>query len=175
MVDEYRQPHVVNLRGDSDVGVDPGVRVSEVMAHPVITIEANASLAEARDRLHQGGVHHLVVVDRGRMIAVVSDRDLLRALSPFLGTIGEQTRDTRTLLRPVFQVATYHPITIRADASLYDAAALMLEHGISCLPVLDRAEALVGLVTTRDLMRGMVSCLLPAATDEGSAQLGEIA
>ncbi len=144
---------------DAERVPDDMVRIVHVMSHPVMTIEANASLAAARDLLHEHGVHHLVVLDRGQMIAVISDRDVLRALSPFLGTIGEQTRDTRTLLKPVYQLATYHPVTVRDDATVAEASALMLNHEISCLPVLDAGGRLVGVVTTRDLMRGMLGGL----------------
>jgi acetoin utilization protein AcuB len=147
---------------------EPGAgAIAAIMTPHPLTIEANASLFEARDLLQRHRVHHLLVVDRGRVVAVLSDRDLLRAMSPFLGTIGEQQRDSHTLMRPVFQLATYHPVTVRTDASVYEAAALLLEHGISCLPVVSPSGDVVGVVTSRDLVRGLLACALPAAGEEG--------
>lgn len=95
---------------------------------------------------------------------MLSDRDIIRAISPFLGTIVEQARDAHTLLRPVIQIATFHPVTVHRSASIYEATALLLDRGISCLPVVDDAGRIVGIVTSTDLMRGMLSCRLPAAS-----------
>jgi acetoin utilization protein AcuB len=102
-----------------------------------------------------------VVTNGGNPVAVVSDRDILRALSPFLGTIVELPRDQHTLLRPVLQVATFHPISVHRTASIYEAAAVLLDRGISCLPVVDDWGRITGIVTSSDLMRGMLSCRLP--------------
>ena len=135
--------------------------VGAVMSSPVVTIEAEASLLTARDLLHSNGVHHLLIVAERKPVAVVSDRDVLRAISPFLGTIGEQPRDSDTLLKPVFQVATYHPITIGTEASVLEAAAMLIDRHISCLPVVDERGLVVGIVTSNDLMRGMLACALP--------------
>lgn len=139
----------------------PDLAVADVMSVPLITIEAEVSLAQARDLLEQHHCHHLVVTNGGDPVAVVSDRDIIRALSPFLGTIVEQPRDQHTLLRPVLQVATFHPVTVHRGASIYEAAATLLDRGISCLPVVDDAARIIGIVTSSDLMRGMLSCALP--------------
>jgi acetoin utilization protein AcuB len=139
------------------------------MSRRLITVDAGASLAEARQLLHSHGVHHLLVTSNGRVVAVLSDRDLLRNLSPFLGTIGEQPRDTHTLTRPVLQLATYRPATIRTGATIYEAAAMMLDRGVSCLPVEDGSGNVVGVLTTRDLVRGLLACALPLNEMPGNA------
>jgi acetoin utilization protein AcuB len=143
--------------------------VASVMSTRVLTIEPNATLLAARDMLHREHVHHLLVGDRGHVVAVLSDRDLLRAVSPFLGTIAEQPRDSHTLMRPVFQVATYHPQTVAPEATIYEAAALMLDEGISCLPVVDHFGRVVGVITTRDLVRGLLACAVPEDSDAASS------
>jgi acetoin utilization protein AcuB len=138
------------------------ILVAAVMTRRMVTVAANASLAEARDLLQQHGIHHLLVMHEQRVVAVLSDRDVLRSVSPYVGTLSEQTRDVRSLLRPVFQLATYHPITVPATASVLEAAALMLDHSISCLPVVDEHGVTVGVVTSRDLLRGVLACALPS-------------
>lgn len=137
------------------------VSVASVMSGRLITVAANASLAEARDLLAQHGIHHLLVMHEQRVVAVLSDRDVLRSVSPYVGTLSEQTRDVRSLLRPVFQLASYHPVTVPPDASVLEATALMLDHAISCLPVVDAHGDTVGVVTSRDLLRGLLACALP--------------
>ena len=144
------------------------IPVSAVMTTRLVTVAANASLAEAQDLLHRHGIHHLLVMHEQRVVAVLSDRDVLRSVSPYVGTLSEQTRDMRSLLRPVFQVATYHPITVSPDASVLEAAALMLDHAISCLPAVDAGGDTVGVVTSRDLLRGVLACSLPSQEEADS-------
>jgi acetoin utilization protein AcuB len=144
------------------MGGPDDIDVASVMTRQLITVAANASLAEARDSLYQHGIHHLLVMHEQRVVAVLSDRDVLRSVSPYVGTLSEQTRDMRSLLRPVFQLATYHPITVSHTASVLEAAALMLDHSISCLPVVDEHGVTVGVVTSRDLLRGVLACALPS-------------
>lgn len=137
--------------------------VAEVMSHPPRTIDADAELWEARDALAASGAHHLFVEDRGRIVAVLSDRDVLRHTSPYAGGIAAQRRDDDTLRRHVFQVATYRMVTIHRDATVQEAAVRLLEHGISCLPVVNDHGTIVGVVTTRDLLRAMLECALRTA------------
>jgi CBS domain-containing protein len=61
----------------------------------------------------------------------------------------------------VFQLASY-PVTVAPDATVQEAAALMLDRAISCLPVTDARGETVGVVTSRDLLRGLLACALPA-------------
>ena len=145
------------------------ILVASVMTSRLITVAANASVAEARELLQQNGIHHLLVMHEQRVVAVLSDRDILRSISPYVGSLSEQTRDVRSLLRPVFQLASYHPITVSPDASVLEAAALMLDHAISCLPVLDKHAETIGVVTSRDLLRGVLACAMPPRQEQQPA------
>ena len=135
--------------------------VADLMSRGTITIDADAPLAEAREQMAQHAVHHLLVTDRERIVAVLSDRDLLRQTSPYVGTPSESERDAATLRRRIFRAASYDLVTVSADEPIEDAAALLLDRAVSCLPVRDEAGDIVGMVTSRDLLRGMLTCLLP--------------
>ena len=141
----------------------PDVPLHRFMGRPAVAIDASATLREAHELLERHAIHHLLVEHRGRVVGVLSDRDLLRHTSPFAGTLSERTRDRHTLVRRVFQCASYELITVRHDAPLHEAVAVLLTHDISCLPVVDEAGEVVGVVTTRDLLRGMLECRLPLA------------
>jgi len=84
---------------------------------------------------------------------VVSDRDLLKALSPFVGTAAETARDVATLNRRVHQIMSRKPITLPPDASIAEAVRLILEHRISCIPVVDAHFRPVGILSWRDILR----------------------
>ena len=138
-----------------------GVTVGEIMTRDLRTIPADASLAEARALMERWHIHHLLVEDRGCIVALLSDRDLLGKISPYAQTSSAQRRDDETLRRRVLRAASYHLLTIRHTASIQEAAAQLIEHEISSLPVIDEHDHVVGIVTTRDLLRGMLECVVP--------------
>jgi acetoin utilization protein AcuB len=137
------------------------VSVSLVMSQPVLTVPSDAPLRRARDLMREQRIHHLMVEDRGRIVAILSDRDLWRALSPWADSPTGTTRDASTLDHPVFRVATYRLVTIPVTASIEEATARLVDHGISALPVVDDRDEIVGIVTSRDLLRGLLACALP--------------
>lgn len=136
-------------------------RVRDVMSRNLVTIDSGATLLEAQEMLARHDIHHLLVEDRGRIVGVVSDRDVLRHSSAFAGQAAGQSRDAWTMQRRVYQWATFDLVTVPADAYLYEATAILIERTISCLPVRDATGRIVGIVTTRDLLRGLLSCVLP--------------
>jgi acetoin utilization protein AcuB len=100
--------------------------------------------------------HHLLVVDADRLFGVVSDRDLLKALSPNLGTLTETPKDTATLNKRVHQIMTRKPVTLRNDATVADAVNLFNAHRVSCIPIVDEEFRPIGVVSWRDILRALV-------------------
>jgi acetoin utilization protein AcuB len=99
---------------------------------------------------------HLLVLDDGKLAGVVSDRDLLKAISPNLGTMVVTYRDLATLNKRVHQIMSRKLITLTADASISDAAALFNTHRISCIPIVDNEFRPIGIVSWRDLIKTML-------------------
>lgn len=130
--------------------------VDAIMSCDVEAVSPDISLMEIQDILRKHGFRHLLVVDDGALVGVISDRDVLRAISPFLDTLSEEPRDVKTLMRSARDVMRSDPVSIRPDARVEDAAGLLLEHTISCLPVVDGRDDIVGIVTSKDLLRSMV-------------------
>lgn len=137
--------------------------VGNVMSTPAITIDLDASLDAAHTLLEQRHIRHVAVTEHGHLIGILSDRDLLRHLSPFIGTLSERQQDLSTLRRHVHQIMTRNPFTTHRDASLKDALAILLQHRISCLPVLDPHDQLVGMITLRDMLAALARHFEPAS------------
>lgn len=114
--------------------------VSDLMTTNLITVKASETIKEAHADMELGLIRHLPVVDdRGRLVGVLSDRDIL-------GTIaGKRTHK-------VAEVMTRTPITTRPDAPAAEAATLMLDHKISSVLVVDEEEALIGMITITDYL-----------------------
>ncbi len=129
------------------------MHVDALMTRSPITASPDDSVRKLVDFFEKFGFHHLPVVENGHLLGIVSDRDVLRHVSPFVGMINERHQDSSTLDRRAHQVMSRRPITVEAGAAIGEAAALMLEHHISCLPVIDGEGRLLGIVTTRDLLR----------------------
>lgn len=132
--------------------------VASVMSRPLVTILADATLHHARVVMREHDIHHLLLEDRGRIVAIVSDRDVDHALSPWVDGPAATRRDDDTLKRPVYSCATFAMHTIRHDAPLEEAAAVLLAHSISALPVVGEDGGIAGIVTMRDLLRELLAC-----------------
>ena len=132
------------------------------MSRPLITIAPEAELWQAHAKMLEHRVHHLLVEDRGRIAAIISDRDIAHRLDHAVGPSVLSRHENEALHRKVVQVASFHMFTIAAFASLEEAAAMLIEHGVSALPVRDEDGKIVGIVTSVDLLRGLLACVLPA-------------
>lgn len=129
--------------------------VSDLMSTAVVTIRADATLADAHADMETGMVHHLPVVDgRRHLVGILSDRDILRTLS--------RPRDTT-----IAEIMTREVITVKPDHSAQGAANLMLERRISALPVVSDDGALIGVITQTDYLELARRALLglPLARD----------
>jgi CBS domain-containing protein len=110
------------------------------MTTALITVQANEPLSGAHAEMQVGVVRHLPVVDdRGRLVGVLSDRDILRAL-------GHRPP------KRVADVMTRGVITVRPDSMAHEAAAIMLDEKIGSVLVVDDEDTLVGMVTQTDYL-----------------------
>lgn len=131
------------------------MRLRNLMRAPVTTVTPSDSLHLADGIMSLGGVRHLPVLSKGRLVGILTQRDVLRApgvLAPVLG-LAANTRAALKALR-VEEAMTRTVVTIGANASRQKAAAQLLKHRVGCLPVLERG-GLVGIVTTSDLLRAI--------------------
>jgi acetoin utilization protein AcuB len=123
-----------------------------------ITISPDTSFPDAFRIIQEKGIRYLPVVDRkGRLIGVVTQSDLLRA-SPSSATTLTVFEMNYLLAHLQVQEVMSSPITVPDDAPLEEAARLMVEERIGCLPVMRDGE-LVGIITETDIFRAFVEIL----------------
>lgn len=127
--------------------------LAHIMNTKVVTITMDDTLAQVKEIFDNVRFHHLLVMEGQELIGIVSDRDLLKALSPHLNTVAETPKDRATLKKRVHQIMTRHPITLRLENNVHDAIALFNRHMISCIPVIDAQGKPVGLVSWRDVFK----------------------
>ena len=122
------------------------------MADKIVTVSADDSLSTVEDIMTLGRVRHMPVVRGGRLVGVVSQRDLLRASLSNLTEFGSEQRRAFLHVVEINRVMSSPPIVIDPDATPEEAALVMAEKKIGCLPVLE-GQLLVGMLTETDLLR----------------------
>jgi acetoin utilization protein AcuB len=137
--------------------------VGSIMTTRVVTVEMDDRLDVVKKIFDTLKFHHLLVVDDRRILkGVVSDRDLLKALSPYVGSAAENARDTATLNKRVHQIMSRNLLTLHARASVAEAVTQFLEHRVSCIPIVDEEFKPVGILSWRDVLKTMLPGRSPA-------------
>lgn len=132
------------------------MQVSELMTPSPATVTPDASIGEAWDLMRELDIRHLPVVERGALVGMLSDRDLI-----FLdvgGTLADQGGEAlrRTLARSVVEVMSSDVVCTEADGDLAEVVDLLLEHRIGAIPVIRPAtRELVGIISYVDILRSL--------------------
>jgi len=131
---------------DGPVAVESGgvraITVGDFMTRDLVTLQERDDLALADQMLRLGGIRHLPVVRDGKLIGILTHRDLLRSAA---------LRPAKTTL--AHDVMTREPTAVRPTTSLVQAARVMLERKYGCLPVCEDDGTLVGIITEADFVR----------------------
>ena len=133
--------------------------VQHWMTRNPVAVEAETPFLEARVIMKEKHIGHLPVVDQGKLVGVVTDRDIKEAAPSGATTLDVYELNYLLLKMKVRDLIKREPVTIKPSNSVEKAATLMYEHKIGCLPVVDDAGALVGIITGRDLLGVMVDIL----------------
>jgi len=127
------------------------------MTSDVITITEDTSMMKAGQIMKENNVHHLPVVRDGKLVGMVTDRDIKEA-SPSKAT----TLDLHELYYllsdlKVKDIMSRNVITVDADDTVEKAAVIMLEHRVGGLPVVNKKGEMIGIITQGDVFRVLIS------------------
>jgi CBS domain-containing protein len=117
--------------------------LAEIVTPDFITVAPEDTLGEVAERMSAKNVGAVVVKDFGRLIGVLTERDMLRAMASRVHTSDARVR----------QWMTENPITASPDTTFEEAQAVMLEKGFRHLPVVE-GESILGIVSLRRVMGG---------------------
>lgn len=119
--------------------------VGKHMIGKPVTVTPQDSLATAQAQMQAGGFRQLPVVTDGKLVGIVTDRDVRRYVR-------------KMRITEVKAAMTKDPETVTPVTTLEEAAQLLLEHKIGGLPVLE-ADSLVGIITTTDILRAFLDVM----------------
>ncbi|MEW6615493.1 MAG: CBS domain-containing protein [Thermodesulfobacteriota bacterium] len=131
------------------------MRVKDIMSEEVITLEVDEELSLADDIMQLGRIRHLPVVENGKLVGIISQRDLFKSSLASVMGFGEKAKRDFLKTVAVKEVMVKKVITISPDADIKEAGRIMLEKKIGCLPVVGN-DKLVGLITETDILKQFI-------------------
>ena len=135
------------------------MKISDVMSSPVFVVKPRDTVSHARALLERHRINQLAVIVDGRLVGIVTDRDLRDAFAAALPIHGR--RRDRALLRDPEQVSvedvmTHNVLTLEPRDSLESAARLMRRERIGSVPIVENGR-LAGIVSRSDVLAAYVS------------------
>lgn len=127
-------------------------RIADVMRLDFIEVAPEDTLGEVAERMTAKNVGAVIVKDFGRLIGILTERDLLKAMAARVHSSEARVR----------QWMTIDPVTAAGDTDVEEAARVMLEHGFRHLPVLDAEGNVSGVVSLRRVVGAVKSAAKPA-------------
>lgn len=132
------------------------MKVENIMNRDVVTLSLDERLKTIQELFNEQKFHHVLVVEDNKLVGVVSDRDILKQLSPFLSTAAERTQDRSTLDKKIHQIMTRKPITVDKETLIEEAAEMFVKKNISCLPILTEEKEIIGIITLKDILKSLI-------------------
>ena len=130
--------------------------VADIMTTEIITAGMDDTLGGIRKVFELNNCHHIPIVEDNRLVGIISDRDVLKGLSPTADLPIADDRALKTLKKKAHQIMTRKITTISPEDTIEEAAAVFLKLKFSCLPVLEQSGHLVGIITKTDLLASLL-------------------
>jgi acetoin utilization protein AcuB len=148
--------------------------IDQSMIRKVITIDPEAGILEAKEKMRRHLIHSLPVIDADRkLVGIVTDRDVRSAWPSDLFSEEETLRQKeRCAGLKIKDIMTADPVTVSPANTLQDALLLMQKIHVGALPVVDRDGKVAGIISLRDLLRAFTEVL---GIDEPGMLLGIVA
>lgn len=139
-------------------------RVRDLMTTEVFSVEEGQSISLAEEAMRQLRIRHVpVVTGDGRLLGLVTHRDLLAAKVSALAPLSEDERSSFELRFPVSRIMQRHVWSVGPDTPVLNAAKLLRDHRFGCLPVVENGY-LVGIVSEADFL-ALITDTLDAAKE----------
>lgn len=135
--------------------------ISKYMTRKVITINKDADISQAQEKMSKHRFRHLPVVDEdNRLVGIVTDRDIRSTLpSRHLPEEGGKEEKKKFLGIKINDIMTKNPVTVSLLDTIQDVLLLMEKNRFGAFPVVDEERRLKGIISVRDLLRELINVL----------------
>ena len=134
------------------------MKVAERMVRDVVTLDEGATLRDAFLLFQKNHLRHAPVVKGGRLVGMVTDRDMRRAMPSPFAVADVETFDRVVDTTRVSQVMTRNPFAVTPSTPLKDAVRVLFTRKFGALPVVE-GDRLVGILTVTDLLQDLYDLL----------------
>ena len=141
--------------------------VRDIMTTDVSTLLADEVLLDATLVLARAGLRHIPVMSGDQLVGIVTATDVKHYTPSILSGIPAEEYNRLMATTPISKIMTRNPITIEPDKTIFEAAQLLYDRRIGCLPVVENGS-LKGIVTTTDMLK----VLLQVMREQGAAPPG---
>ena len=124
----------------------------EIMVGSPVTLKPDDTLALANDVIALGRIRHIPVVENGKLRGMLSERDLMGAAASQIFGLKQSSKTALFKSVLIRDVMKKRVVTIAPDTPIKEAAQIMADKKIGCLPVMSEGT-LIGLITTTDILR----------------------
>lgn len=129
--------------------------VKDVMKTQLVTLNVDSKLGFANDIMYLGRIRHLPVVKGDILVGILTQRDLYRSSLTSILTNWKENKEFLDSIR-VSEVMSKNVVTINPDATIEEAAQVMIDKKVGCLPVVKEKDKLIGLITETDVLQYFV-------------------
>ncbi|HBY88655.1 MAG TPA: CBS domain-containing protein [Colwellia sp.] len=134
------------------------MKIEEIMSEEVTCIDLDDRLSVVRELFIKHKFHHLMVTDsKNQLVAVISERDYLKATNSNLELPAASEKDLAMLNKRVHQIVSKKLVAIKQFSPFSEAIKTFHDTGMSCLPVINSNNQPVGVITSRDIIKWLYS------------------
>jgi Mg/Co/Ni transporter MgtE len=136
--------------------------ISKIMTRKPATVAPADHLETVQEIFEKFGFHHVPVVEDGHLVGIVSYTDYLRVIQEVYGNTQEQKRNEHLLKAiQVKEVMTDHPVCLAPTDTVEDALRIFKTNHFHAIPVIEKNQKLVGILSTFDLIKVLERVLAP--------------
>ena len=131
------------------------LKVNEIMTKKIISVQENDRFSLVEEKLREFRIRHLPVIDEGgKLVGIVTQRDLYRTQSPRHLEDDTWYYDQKSLDSHILKyVMTKEPYALNPEDSVVKAILLMAERKYGCLPIVQKDRTLCGIITREDILK----------------------
>jgi CBS domain-containing protein len=148
--------HLERAERSARMKTDKAETVRKIMMGSPVTLTPDDTLDLANNVISLGRIRHIPVVENGKLVGLLSERDLIGAAANRIFGLNQKSKSALLKTESVKSIMKKRLVTVTPDTPIRDAARLMADKKIGCVPVISEG-ALVGLVTTTNVLRYLES------------------
>jgi CBS domain-containing protein len=129
--------------------------LKQIMKYPAITLDVDSHFSKVEEFFRLYHIRHLPIVDKNNcLLGIITQRDLYRLYSPHKTMEGDMVFDKNEMDQLILKyVMTPNPLALKIEDTVARAIQVMATHKYGCIPIVDNANKVLGVVTQIDILR----------------------